>query len=335
MLDLRTLGIATLVSLTLGACASYEQQHVNYGSSQVYSNSVTANEITFAAEPYDTEAEVVGAFDENLLEKGYYPVKILIENKSDDRVIVFRESVELQDPSGYSYHPVTASEMADDFEDNKIAYALLGFGIFSYMSADDANKERSADYQAKELGESQIIPAGRSRGAFVYFKLPEGTNVSASLLTLDAENLDSKETTRLELPLGQMYSRSGSGTSVSTASTSPTEAKAPNTPTFDGVWILEVSNSRETDRIRTVVTNGRFSASFSTNGWRGKLTGEINEFGTLIGNGTASSMAWGSNNVPIGFTTQYRSGGFKEVVIAKGRVKPTFGISLVRDAAGS
>lgn len=333
MLSLRTLGIGTLVTLTLGACASYEQQPVNYGASDLYTNSITVNNITLAAEPYDTQAEVEGAFDENLLERGYYPIKVLIENNSDDRILVLRDSVQLQDPSGYSYTPVTSSEMAEDFEDDKMAYALLGFGIFSYMSADEANKERSADYQAKELGQSQIIHRGRSNGAFIYFKLPQGANVTSSVLSLDAEHLGSQEITRLELPFSQAYAGTGSRSSLSTSVVPTKSATSANAPPFDGVWVLEVQNGGDNDRIQTVVTNGRFSARFTTNGWRGELTGEINEFGTLTGTGMASKMAWGSSNVPLQFTTNYRSGGFEVETITKGRVKKTFNISLFRESA--
>lgn len=335
MLSQRTLGIGTLVSLTLSACASYEQQSVNYGVSDLYTNSVTVNNITLAAEPFDTQAEVEGAFDENLIEKGYYPIKILIENNSDDRVLILRDSVQLRDNSGYNYTPVTSSEMAEDFEDNKMAYALLGFGIFSYMSAEDANEERSADYQAKELGESQIIQRGRSNGSFVYFKLPQGANVTSGVLSLDAEHLGSQEITRLELPLSPDYAGTGSRSSFSTAVVPTKSATSLNAPPFDGVWMLEIKNGGEKDRIQTVVTNGRFSARFTTNGWRGEITGEINEFGTLTGTGMASKMAWGSSNVPLQFTTNYRSGGFEVETITKGRVKRTFNISLFRDSTVS
>ena len=337
MPDMRTLAAISLLCLTLAACASYEQQHVEYGASQYYVNSVTANDITLAADPYDTEAEVVEAFDENLLEKGYYPIKILIENYSADRVMVYRDSIALQASSGHNYRPVTAATMAEDFEDNKMAYALLGFGIFSYMSAEEANSERIADYQSKDFAETQVIPASGSRGAFVYFQLPQGTNVNASRLSLDVESLESREITRLELHLGQRDIGAAPTPSTVAAQTSSTVANLPETPPFDGVWNLEISDTSapdDKDRIQTVISNGLFSASFSTNGWRGELSGEINEFGTLLGTGTASKMAWGSNNAPLDFTTQYRSGGFKVDAITKGRVKTTFRISLIRDEAG-
>jgi hypothetical protein len=295
MQDLRTLGIASIISLTLGACASYEQKHVEYGALQLYANSVTMNDITLAADPYDTEAKVIEAFDENLLEKGYYPIKVLVENGSDNRIMIFRESVELQDANGYSYRPVSASVMADDFEDNKIAYALLGFGIFSYMSADDANKERTADYEAKNLGDSQIIPAGRSRGAFVYFQLPQGANVNASRLFLDVEHLENNETTRLELPLDRTYS----GTQQSGEK-----------------WIFEIMEGQSpssADRQVILIVDNRFKVKVSTNGWRGNISGEIDHLGNLAGTGTLKRMGYTPRTFE--FSASQSNGAFHTSVV--------------------
>jgi hypothetical protein len=70
--------------------------------------------------------------------------------------------------------------VAEAVEDNAIAYGLLGFGIFSYASAQEANKERTADYQAKELVEAKIVAPGADHGAFVYFKLPQGVDPNSS-----------------------------------------------------------------------------------------------------------------------------------------------------------
>ncbi len=313
MLDMRTLGISSIVSLTLAACASYEQQHVEYEASRLYSNSVTADDITLAAEPYDTEGEVVGAFDENLLEKGYYPIKVLIENNSDSRVMVFRESVELQDPSGHSYRPVPASAMAEDFEDNKIAYALLGFGIFSYMSAEEANEERTADYQAKDLAETQIIPAGRSRGAFVYFQLPQGTNVNASHLFLDVEHLDTNEITRLELQLDRTYS----GTQQ------PGER-----------WIFEIMEGQSpssADRQVISIVDNRFKVKVSTNGWRGNISGEIDHLGNLAGTGTIRRMGFTPRTFE--FSASQSNGAFRTsvVIAAQSGSVTTITINLIRE----
>lgn len=187
--------------LALGACASYDQKHVDYQALETFKNSTTLEDITLSAEAYDTEVEVTGAFDENLNKKGYYPVQVLLENSTQEKVVVLRESVELLAPNGEHYRPVGAAVMADEFEDNAMAYALFGFGILSYMSAQDANQQRSVDYQHKDLGESTIIAAGRKRGAFIYFKLPEGTVPSGATLMLEVEKLSSQEMVSFELLL--------------------------------------------------------------------------------------------------------------------------------------
>lgn len=116
-----------------------------------------------------------------------------------------------------------------------------------------------------------------------------------------------------------------------TASTNESPAAGANS--FDGVWILEIGETSAMnlrDRVSTVVTDGRFSASFETNGWRGRITGEIDQSGTLTAEGSASKMAWGSNNLTIALTSPYRDGGFRDDVLARGRASTSFRISLTR-----
>ncbi|MCP4328048.1 MAG: hypothetical protein GY791_06380 [Alphaproteobacteria bacterium] len=198
--------IAAASLISLSACASYDKQHVDYADSSAYVSTVTVEGITLSAEPYDTEAEVVSAFDEPLNEKGYYPIRVHLNNGSQDRIIVLRETVELESPKGQTFRPVGAAVMADDFEDDAVAYALLGFGIFSYASAKDANKEREADYHAKEIPESRIIAPGSSLGAFVYFQLPEGVDINSCTLRGTVEHMDGGGVTSFELPFGQRSS---------------------------------------------------------------------------------------------------------------------------------
>ena len=91
--------------------------------------------------------------------------------------------------------------MAADFEKNKMAYALLGFGIFSYMSAEDANEKMRADWTGKELGSDTIINAGRSADGFVYFKMPNGLKPDGMRLEFEAEALDGGDREEVSLIL--------------------------------------------------------------------------------------------------------------------------------------
>ena len=91
--------------------------------------------------------------------------------------------------------------VAEAVEDNAMAYALLGFGIFSYASAQEANKERTADYQAKEIDEAKIVAPGAEHGAFVYFKLPKGVDPNSGRLKLQVQHVGSNQVSDVELEL--------------------------------------------------------------------------------------------------------------------------------------
>jgi hypothetical protein len=61
--------------------------------------------------------------------------------------------------------------MISKFEHNKMAYALLGFGIFSYMSAEKANKKMLEDWSGKELPAEKVLFPGRKSHGVVYLYL--------------------------------------------------------------------------------------------------------------------------------------------------------------------
>ena len=199
MLNARGFISISIAFLALSACASYDKRHVDYGTPQDYANTSTIDGVTLAAEPFDTEAKVKETFDENLLAKDYYPIRVMLENNSNGRILVLRETVELIDLNGQVYRPVEAAVVAEDFEDSEMAYALLGFGVFSYASAKDANLERQADYSAKQMPPSQLIPSGRKRGAFLYFRLPKDVDLSSCRLRLEVEHMDDQKVTQFDL----------------------------------------------------------------------------------------------------------------------------------------
>ena len=100
MFNARSFISISLVLFAMNACASYDKQHVDYGTSQDYANTSTIDGVTLAAEPFDTEVKVKETFDENLLAKDYYPIRVMLENNSNGRILVLRETVELIDRNG-------------------------------------------------------------------------------------------------------------------------------------------------------------------------------------------------------------------------------------------
>lgn len=191
-----------LIALLGSGCATYKAGITQARSPGEYPNTVlTASGVEAAAELYSGEAEVKRGFYVDVNNEGYFPVQLIVRNNSDGRILLPKETIRVVDSSGREFRPVPGAAMADEFEKNKMAYALLGFGIFSYMSAEDANEKMRADWTGKELGSDTIINGGRSMNGFVYFKMPNGMKPDGMRLEFEAETLDggNRETVSLVL----------------------------------------------------------------------------------------------------------------------------------------
>jgi hypothetical protein len=184
----------------LAACASYDVAQVDRKPVAEYGHRVATDGIALAADPYDDPARAKSTFDEDLRDDGYLPIQLILENRTAGRILLLRERVELIDLAGATYRPVEPAVTAQDFEDDAMAYALLGFGIFSYASAAEANEERERDWASKAIAESLIVETGRAGGGFVYFRLPEEQPLAGSSLRVVVESLDTGETTELQVP---------------------------------------------------------------------------------------------------------------------------------------
>jgi hypothetical protein len=180
-------------------CASYQSGIVDIRPAEQYPSRTAAKGLALAVDPYDSKAKAESAFYIDVTSEGFYPVNLIFRNDTKDRVIVLRDTVELIDPTGNTNRPVRYNIMFSAFEKSKMAYALLGFGIFSYMSAEDANRKMETDWRQKELPEQLIIQTGRRADGFVYFRLPPGRTPQGGRLLLEAELLETKEKIPLEV----------------------------------------------------------------------------------------------------------------------------------------
>ena len=192
--------IMTLLFAITG-CATYKRTPVQVGTVDTYKSKMSTKGITVAADPIDNEIEAKENFYVDVTKVNFFPVLIIVQNDTSDRIIFLKESVELIDPKGNYYRPVSSAVMADACEHNKIAYALLGFGIFSYMSAEEANRKMASDWRDKELPDSSITNPGRKRHGFLYFELPEGETPSGYRLSLVVERLETTEKLPFEIVL--------------------------------------------------------------------------------------------------------------------------------------
>jgi hypothetical protein len=198
---LQFLAVSFLILFLASGCATYQHKSVEARGVDTYTCVGKAAGITVAADAYDTSEKAKEGFYVDVTEKGFYPVNLIFVNECNDRILVTRDSITLTDGQQNLYRPVRSVIMSDIFEHNKMAYALLGFGIFSYMSAEEANKKMAADWKDKEMADQLIIPEGRKMNGFVYFRLPEGKKVTGSKLNVEVEKLGTKEKVLLEVML--------------------------------------------------------------------------------------------------------------------------------------
>lgn len=195
--------LSLLLALFIGAhgCASYQVGIVDTRSVETYAGHVANDGVSVAADPYDSAEKATRVFYQDVTNEGFFPIHLIFKNDTGDRVIVLRETIELIHASGNIYRHVRSTAMYNVFEKNKMAYALLGFGIFSYMSAEEANRKMETDYRDKEISEQLIIMPGLRASGFAYFKLPKGNTTKGSTLRLQAERLDTRQKLPFEIRL--------------------------------------------------------------------------------------------------------------------------------------
>jgi hypothetical protein len=187
-----------ILSMGLIGCATYQVKTISASPIEGYAFSTKKDGVYFAADPFDTSEKAKDAFYADVTGGGYFPVQLIFKNDTPDKVMVLRETVELES-GGTVYRTVRSSNMFNDFEHNKMAYALLGFGIFSYMSAEEANRKMEADWREKEMPEQLIVLPGRTSHGFVYFKLPPGKSLRGSKVTIEAEKMGEKKLVKLDV----------------------------------------------------------------------------------------------------------------------------------------
>jgi hypothetical protein len=224
--------MALLFAIT--GCATYKRTPVQVGTLDTYKSKMSTKGITVAADPIDNEIEAKESFYVDVTKANFFPILLIAQNDTSDRIIFMKESVELTDPKGNYYRPVSSAVMADALEHNKMVYALLGFGIFSYMSAEEANRKMASDWRDKELQDTFIMNPGRKRHGFLYFELPEGETPSGYKLTFVVESLESKEKFPFEIVLPTTTFGSG----LATEGTQEIAIKINPEEPWTGVWVV-------------------------------------------------------------------------------------------------
>jgi len=191
--------VTAVVAIMMVGCATYKAQMVNADRVEAYQNMQEVGGIAVAVEPYDTAEKAKSAFYVDVTSKNIKPVQVIIDNKSDDSILVTRSEIHLLGGSGSELKPVNSNYVYGRFEKNELAYAFWGFGIFSYMSAQEANDKMKADWYEKELPEERTIQPKRRTTGFVFFESSQ--HLKGMTLSLNLLNLRTNQYSKIDVPI--------------------------------------------------------------------------------------------------------------------------------------
>lgn len=191
--------VLSLLFSTIAGCASYEVQHVDVKPVESYINKQTISDVTIAVDPFDDPAKSKSAFYVDLTEKNIKPLHIVIDNNAPDSIMIIRQDIVLTDSTGNEIQPVNSNYVFNQFDKNELLYGIFGFGIFSYMSAEEANEKMKADWYEKELPEERVVASKRKASGFVFFELIP--HLKGKTVMIDAINLKTNEPIKFEIPI--------------------------------------------------------------------------------------------------------------------------------------
>lgn len=198
----KLLRLTILLGVTIGlyGCPSHQIMALTPQSIDTYIVRESVNDVTIAADPFNTKEKVEKAFTIDLTEEGYVPVLLVMQNQSQDNILLHRDDIELVDTRGNVIKPTPANVMAGSFEHNKVALALIGFGIFSYAAAEDANKAMLRDWGEKELPAEKVLIPNRKTHGVAYFRFEKGlATLPNSTLHIPLHNMRTGETHSVKL----------------------------------------------------------------------------------------------------------------------------------------
>lgn len=149
---------------------------------------IEKDRVVIGVDPYFDIETIEDAFDVDMSKGGFYPIRLRISNLTNDRLVINRGEIYLVAETGDKYAAVSSEDVVKDLRHNSVAYGLLGFGIFSFMDAEEANAKMKADWSSKELPLSMFFGRDQAQTGFVYFRLPENIRPECTTLQVTAEN---------------------------------------------------------------------------------------------------------------------------------------------------
>lgn len=175
--------IVVLLFGTTG-CSSYKHSRIEVRPVETYPIHTISKGILVAADPCDSPEKAKEGFYHDVTAKNFYPVNLIFRNETYDRIIIFRDTIELIDAENNVHNTVPSKLMSDSFK-----YKTFGYS------------QMTIDWWERELPEEAIIPSKENMNGFVYFQLAEDQTTKGCTLKLQVERLDTRKKVLLELEL--------------------------------------------------------------------------------------------------------------------------------------
>ena len=153
----RNIILALVLGVGMLGCAIYKDSRIDVRAVEMYPIHTISKGILVAADPYDSSEKAKEGFFHDVTAKNFYPVNLIFRNETFDRIIIFRDTVELIDAENNIHRTVPSTLMSD----------ALKYKTFGYS-------EMTIDWWEKELPEQTIIQSEGQENGFVYFQLPKG-----------------------------------------------------------------------------------------------------------------------------------------------------------------
>jgi hypothetical protein len=162
------LGLWILLSVALSTAAEYRIKMVKVLPIESYPARATVEDVTIAADPYDTDRKSYRAFDVRKLNSmGYFPIHIIVENKTQDFIKVQARNIILVTASGKHLYTTPTSIIVDDIS-RAGTTGRAPQTRAANPAASGAEGSPQSDFASKELTNLLVDP-GTVSGGFLFF----------------------------------------------------------------------------------------------------------------------------------------------------------------------
>jgi len=152
--------------------ADYVVKTVKIEPIESYAARTTVGAITIAADPYSMDEKSYSAFDvKKLNSRGYFPVHVIIQNASDEFLIVRTRNILLITSSGEQLYTTPVSVLLEDLF-NADSVDKLSQSESSKSSKKSKIGTPLSDFTSKDLTNKLINPGEVSSG-FLFFTNPD------------------------------------------------------------------------------------------------------------------------------------------------------------------